>query len=278
MKQALITGGAGGLGRITAGYLASKGWHVFAADVNTANQGLHKHPGITPVHADIASENSVNEAFNFVSGKTDGLDAIIHLAGILVLGSLVEIPSQDIERIMNVNLLGIYRINRTFLPLLLQRKGRIITVTSETGWQRAAPFNGAYAMSKHALEAYSDALRRELSLLGIRVIKVQPGAMKTGLTGKVEDMFSDARQSSRLFKEHLEAAVNLSKDVFKKAADPERLARIIHKTVTVKHPKIRYSVMPDRARSVLEWLPVTWADWIYRRILKAGKPQLFVKN
>jgi NAD(P)-dependent dehydrogenase (short-subunit alcohol dehydrogenase family) len=273
MKQALITGGAGGLGRITAEYLASKGWHVFAADMNPSDTDEREHPRITPVHTDITSEASVRDVFAFVSDKTDGLDAIIHLAGILLIGSLVEIPSRDIERIMNVNLLGAYRINRTFLPLLLHRKGRIITVTSETGWQRAAPFNGPYAISKHALEAYSDALRRELSLLGIRVIKVQPGAMKTGMTGKVEDLFSDARQSSRLFKENLEAAVDLTKDVFEKAADPERLARVIHKILTVKHPKIRYSVMPDKARSVLEWLPVRWADRIYQRILRAGKPQ-----
>jgi len=268
MKQALITGGAGGLGRITSEYLASKGWHVFAADVNQANTGKDEHPRITPVHADITSEPSINDAFTSVSAKTDGLDAIIHLAGILLIGSLVEIPSRDIERIINVNLLGVYRINRTFLPLLLQRKGRIITVSSETGWQRAAPFNGPYAMSKHALEAYSDALRRELGLLGIRVIKVQPGAMKAGLTRQVEDLFTDARQSSRLFKEHLEAAIDLSKGVYQKASEPERLARIIHKTLTVKHPRIRYSVMPDKARSLLEWLPVRWADRVYRKVLK----------
>lgn len=273
MKQALITGGAGGLGRITSEYLASKGWHVFSADVNQADTGKNEHPRITPVHADITSEPSINDAFTFVSSKTDGLDAIIHLAGMLLIGSLVEIPGRDIERIINVNLLGVYRVNRTFLPLLLKRKGRIITVSSETGWQRAAPFNGPYAMSKHALEAYSDALRRELDLLGIRVIKVQPGAMKTGMTGSVEDLFYNAMQSSRLYKEHLEAAVHLTKGVYAKAGDPERLARVIHKTVTVKHPRIRYSVRPDRARSFLEWLPVRWADRIYRRVLKAGKPR-----
>jgi len=273
MKQALITGGAGGLGRITSEYLASKGWHVFAADLNQADTGKNEHPRITPVYTDITSETSINDAFTFVSDKTDGLDAIIHLAGMLLIGSLVEIPSRDIEHIMNVNLLGVYRINRIFLPLLLKRKGRIIIVSSETGWQRAAPFNGPYAMSKHALEAYSDALRCELGLLGIRVIKIQPGPLKTGLTRQVEDLFTDARQSSRLFSEHLEAVIDRLEDVYEKAGDPERLARVIDKTLTVKKPRTRYSVMPDRARSFLEWLPVRWADRIYRRVLKTGKPR-----
>ncbi len=268
MKQVLITGGAGGLGRITSEYLVSKGWHIFSADLKDADTGKNEHPGITPVHVDITSEKSVNDALAAVSEITDGLDAIIHLAGMLLIGSLVEIPSQDIERIINVNLLGVYRVNRTFLPLLLKRKGRIITVSSETGWQHAAPFNGPYAMSKHALEAYSDALRRELGLLGIRVIKIQPGALKTGLTSQVEHLFSHATQSSLLFKEHLEAATDLTKNVYTKAGNPERLVRVIHKTLTVKNPRIRYSVMPDRARSFLEWLPVRWADWIYRRVLR----------
>ena len=270
MKQVLITGGAGGLGRMTSEYLASRGWHVFAADITSSGTGKHDHSGITPLHVDITSDYSVNDAFGYVSEKTDGLDAIIHLAGILLIGSLAEIPTRDIEHIMNVNLLGVYRINQTFLPLLLKRKGRIVIVSSETGWQRAAPFNGPYTMSKHALEAYSDALRRELGLLGMRVIKVQPGGLKTGLTSQVEKLFSDAIQSSLLFKEHLEAAADLIQNVYAKAGDPERLARVIHKTVTVKNPKIRYSVMPDRARSFLEWLPVRWADRIYRKVLTAG--------
>ncbi len=268
MKQVLITGGAGGLGRITSEYLASRGWHVFAADLKDEDTGKSKHPGIIPIHVDITNETSINEAFAFVADKTDGLDAIIHLAGILLIGSLVEIPNRDIERIMDINLLGVYRVNRTFLPLLLKRKGRIVIVSSETGWQRAAPFNGPYAMSKHALEAYSDALRRELGLLGIRVIKLQPGGLKTGLTSQVDNLFSDAWQSSQLFKEQLEAATDLIKNVYVKAGDPERLAQVIYKTLTVKNPRFRYSVIPSRARSFLEWLPVSWADRIYRRVLK----------
>lgn len=268
MKQALITGGAGGLGRITSEFLASKGWHVFAADVKIKNTGLEKHPGIIPLHVDITSDTSVNEAFRFVSDKTDGLDAIIHLAGILLIGSLVEIPNQDIERIMNINLLGVYRINKAFIPLLLKKKGRIVTVSSETGWQRAAPFNGPYAMSKHALEAYSDSLRRELGLLGVRVIKVQPGAMKTGLTNQVDTLFTKARQSSRLFNEHLAAAAGLVENVYAKAGDPQQFLHVIGKALSANNPRIRYSVRPDKVRSVLEWLPVRWADWIYRKVLK----------
>jgi NAD(P)-dependent dehydrogenase (short-subunit alcohol dehydrogenase family) len=271
MKQALITGGMGGLGKVTSGYLVSRGWHVFAADVIRENAGIRQHPQITPVYTDITNETSVNDTLTFISGRTDGLDAIINLAGILVIGSVVEIPTREIERIMNINLLGSYRINKAFLPLLLKRKGRIINVSSETGWQTAAPFNGPYSMSKYALEAYSDALRRELCLLGIRVIKVQPGAFKTGLSKQVEDLFSNALKSTLLFRENISAAIDLVSNVYEKANDPERFAHIVFKSLKVRNPKTCYSVKPDRARSFLELLPVRWADRIYRRILKAGK-------
>lgn len=269
MKEVLITGGAGGLGRITSEYLASKGWHVFALDLEEANTRKHEHPGVTPVSADITSETSVSHAFSYVSGKTDGLDAIVHLAGILVIGSLVEIPNRDIERIMNINLLGAYRINKIFLPLVYQKKGRIIAISSETGWQRPAPFNGPYAMSKHALEAYCDALRRELDLLDIRVITIQPGPLKTGLTDQVTNLFAVAIQSSQYFSKHLEAARNLLNNIHNKAGNPQRLVGVIDRALSTKNPSIRYSVMPDRARSALEWLPVRWADRIYRKVLTA---------
>ncbi|UCG27656.1 MAG: SDR family NAD(P)-dependent oxidoreductase [Bacteroidales bacterium] len=272
MKQVLITGGAGGLGKHTALYLANKGWHIYAADNDQA--GLHKlekQPGITPVFMDITDENSVNMAFNKVSGMTDGLDAIVNLAGILILGSVAELPAKEIERILDINLLGAYRTNRKFLPLLVKHSGRIINISSETGWQTAAPFNGPYALSKHALEAYSDALRRELSLLNIPVIKIRPGPFKTGFTQEIGNLFANARQNSIFFKENLSIALQLSTREYEKAADPGILARTIHKAITRKKPKIRYSVKPDKFRVILELIPVRWADFIIKSLIRKQK-------
>jgi NAD(P)-dependent dehydrogenase (short-subunit alcohol dehydrogenase family) len=266
MKQVLITGGAGGLGNVTSEYLASHGWQVFSADIRQ-NDPQKEDSHIISIKTDITTEKSVDEIFQTVSTKTDGLDGIVHLAGILILGSVAEIPPDEIERILRINMMGAYRINQAFLPLVLKRKGRIIQVTSETGWQSAAPFNGAYSMSKHALEAYSDALRREMDLLGIKVIKIQPGAIRAGLTKEVDQLFSEAFSKSKYFKDNLTSAIELTHDIYSKAADPERLARLIHKALTVKDPRVVYSLNADWRRSLLEWLPVKWADGIYRRVL-----------
>lgn len=269
VKEALITGGAGGLGKYTALYLVRKGWHIYAADIDRGKlDELGENPHITPVFMDITDDNSINTAFKKVSGLTDGLDAVINLAGILILGSVAELPAEEIERIIDINLLGVYRTNQVFLPLLLKNRGRIINTSSETGWQTAAPFNGPYALSKHALEAYSDALRRELSVLNIPVIKIQPGALKTGLTNTIQELFTSARQNTRLFEESLSIAMEMAINVYEKAHDPEIVGRIIYKALIRKKPKIRYSVKPDRYRSFLELLPAGWADFVIKRMIR----------
>ena len=263
MKRVIITGGAGGLGKVTSEHLVSQGWQVFSADIIHPDTHSTQNPQIIPVQTDITNTTSVQELLRFISDRTDGLDAIIHMAGTLILGSVVEIHPEEIERIMNINLMGVYRMNQAFLPLILKRKGRIITISSETGWQTSAPFNGPYSMSKHALEAYSDSLRRELKLLRVHVIKIQPGAIKAGLTSEVKQRFSEALHSSDLFKENISTALDLINKVYKKAADPQRFARVVHTALTARNPKTRYSVNTDKARSILEWLPVKWADRIY---------------
>lgn len=73
--------------------------------------------------------------------------------------------------------------------MLSSRKGRIVNISSETGWMSGGPFNGAYASSKHAIEAYSDSLRRELALLDMPVIKIQAGPFKTDMVKSIESNF-----------------------------------------------------------------------------------------
>ena len=267
-KTAFITGGAGGLGSTTASFLAGKGWQIFAADMN--REGLEQFKqaqGITPVFIDVARQDSIDEALAMVSNRADGLDAVINMAGILIVGSMAELPVEKIQHILEVNFLGTYRVNKTFLPLILKNRGRVINISSETGWQTAAPFNGPYALTKYALEAYSDALRRELGLLGIRVVKIQPGPFKSGMTASVEEVFRIAEEDSTLFKNNIARGRGYTSSVYKKAHDPVILARVIHKALTDSRPKFAYSVKPDKGRSFLEKLPVRWADWVLKKAL-----------
>ena len=186
-RTALITGAGGGLGHALVERLLANGWKVFAADISEEMLRSSTHdPDVVPVVMDVTSQDSVQTAYDAVASQTDRLDGLINFAGVMGVGSLTDIPEERLARILDINVMGTYRVNKTFLPLVQDAKGRIVNISSETGWQSAAPFNGPYAMSKHAIEAYSTALRRELALLDIKVITIQPGAFRTNMVAGIE--------------------------------------------------------------------------------------------
>lgn len=267
-KQALLIGALGGLGSASIKLLSQSGWHVFAADNNPEILGhFEQVENISPVFMDVTKINTIQEAYKFISHRTKHLDAVIHMAGILKIGSLAELPVSELEKALEINLLGVYRANQHFLPLLLQGKGRILILSSEVARQTAAPFNGIYTISKYALEAYSDALRRELAFLGIKVIKIQPGPFKTDMTKNAEQLFVEAQENSVYFKNNLAKGISYLPRVYKKAHDPLHLARIIRKAMETSHPRTVYTVKIDSSRMLLDCLPVKWTDKILKRVL-----------
>lgn len=267
-KQALVIGALGGIGSACVEQLRIRGWYIFAADSQQEVLSVYKNmDNVTPLRIDITDDNAIANAVNQVSTQTTGLDAVINMAGILKVGSLVELPVSDLMETLEVNLIGIYRVNKQFLPLLLQRKGRIIILSSEVGRQTAAPFNGMYSISKHALEAYSDALRRELAFLGIRVIKIQPGPFKTKMTKGAEQLFTEAKEKSSYFKKNLSKGISYLPKVYGRAHNPLYLSKTILRALESAHPKTAYPVKTDVSRLILDVLPVKWSDYLIKRVL-----------
>jgi 3beta-hydroxy-delta5-steroid dehydrogenase/steroid delta-isomerase len=267
-KVAFITGGSGGLGGTTCRYLAERGWQVFAADFDKV--ALEKMAGvanITPVFIDVTDPASVAAARETVRASVDGLDAIVNFAGILAVGSMVDIEEATLQRVLDVNVMGTFRVNREFFPLVNNRQGRIVNISSETGWQSGAPFNGAYATSKHAIEAYSDSLRRELALLDIPVVKIQPGPFKTDMVSGIEGQFDRAIEGSGYFKDVLQRMKLMAVKAGGEGHDPALLASVIFHVLTVAKPKAAYSVKPDVKRMVLNYLPTRWADALLKKVL-----------
>ena len=147
-KAVLITGAGGGLGHATVERLVANGWKVFASDISEEMLRTSTHdPGIAQVVMDVTSTESIDSAFDAVSSQTDKLDGIVNFAGIMGVGSLIDIPEERLARILDINVMGTFRVNKKFFPLVEAAKGRIVNLSSETGWQSAAPFNGPYAMA-----------------------------------------------------------------------------------------------------------------------------------
>lgn len=260
-RTILVTGAAGGLGEATARLFAERGWTVFAADLV-----LPSYDGVVPLALDVTDDASVGRAVAEVAAQCpDGLGAVVNFAGVLQVGALVEIEEAALRQVLEVNVLGTWRVNKAVFGLLRAGSGRVVNISSETGWQKAMFLNGPYAMSKHAVEAYSDALRRELMFLGLPVVIVQPGPFRTGMTGGIERAFERAVVPGSPFE-------RLVRKVGRAAAregggDPAELAGVIWQAVTAEKPRTRYSVRPDRARTVLHRLPDTVADRLLLRAM-----------
>ena len=268
-RTALITGAGGGLGRALVERLVASGWKVFAADISeeVLRSSMHD-PDVGPVVMDVTSQGSIQSAYDAVAGQTARLDGIVNFAGVMGVGSLTDIPEERLARILDINVMGTYRVNKTFLPLVEAAKGRIVNLSSETGWQSAAPFNGPYAMSKHAIEAYSTALRRELALLDIKVVTIQPGAFRTNMVAGIEKAFTAAEAETPKFAQVLRKLKALAGKEIESARDPDILAQVIETALTAKRPKPVYSVKPDRLRSTIEKLPLRAADGLYLAVLR----------
>jgi NAD(P)-dependent dehydrogenase (short-subunit alcohol dehydrogenase family) len=267
-RTVLVTGGAGGLGAATVGLLADLGWHVFCADLGSPELArVGSRDGVTPLVLDVTDADSVAAAARLVGDEVDGLDAVVNFAGVLGVGSVLEIEEAELRRVLDVNVLGTYRVNRAFFPLVHRRRGRIVNISSETGHQQGAPFNGAYAMSKHAVEAYSDSLRRELRFLGVEVVKLRPGPFRTGMVGGIERAFTRAAEASTYFPRTIERVRDLAVRENDKANDPVVLARAVHRALVARRPRAAYPVREDRGRALLDRLPTRLSDLILEKVM-----------
>ena len=175
----LITGAFGGMGKSAVRRLSEEGYTVFALDMACGESPKN----VIGIETDITDQKSVERAFAIVSSHTDRLDACVHFAGVYMLNSLIEMPQADFLRIMNVNIVGAFNVNRVFADLF--KKGtRIVSLTSELAPLQPLPFTGVYAVTKSALDKYAYSLRMEAQLLGIHVSVLRAGAVDTGMIDK----------------------------------------------------------------------------------------------
>ena len=263
----LLVGGAGGLGRAVGEYLAQRSMRVFSCDIKEQSS-VHKN--IVPVYMDVTDLSSVNKAFETVSSKTNKLFAIISIAGVFSMDSIVEIPEDRFNKILEINLSGVYRVNKTFLPLL-EEGGRIIVTTSEVANLKPYPFNGMYCMTKTALECYADTLRLELQLIGIRVINIKPGPFKTDMLKNTNTEAENLVKNTKLFKVGTKQFVSIINSKKGVAKDPGALAEVYYKALTSKHPRFTYYKNAGLGLKTFSKLPRRLQAALIRLVLKENK-------
>lgn len=277
-KYIVITGVSTGIGRDTLRLLHKKGYYIFGSvrkktDANKLSLTYPKR--FTPLVFDVQDHNAVAEAAKVVFDTCGALYALINNAGIAVPGPLQHISEEDFERQMDTNLKAVRRITNLFLPLLGASShsntlpGRIINISSVSGLFNS-PFNGAYSISKHALESMTDIYRRELRRYGIKVIAIEPGPIKTHIWQK--NLNSMEQYAETDYFDVLQMADKMIENAEKSALPVSKISKLILKCLTKKHPKTRYIVHRNRFvfKLLAYYLPDKLVDWFIHKTLKSG--------
>ena len=264
MKNVLITGAYGGMGRATASFLRAEGWRVFALDVRVDDA---EEEGIVPLRADLTSPDSIAQAYAAVCQYTDRLDAIVHFAGIYLLDSLVEMEKEQFRRIFDINVQGAYLINKTFLPLL-NKGSRIVMTTSELAPLDPLPFTGIYAVTKAALDKYAYSLKMELQLLGIEVSVLRAGAVQTDMLGASTDALDRFCTKTELYSCNAARFKRIVERVEARCVPPEKIARKVLRMLNKRRPAFAYSINRNPLLLLLNALPRRFQLWVIRQILR----------
>jgi NAD(P)-dependent dehydrogenase (short-subunit alcohol dehydrogenase family) len=267
-RTAVITGAAGGLGSATVRRLAGSGWRVYAADLDGTPLQALASDRVVPVSVDVTSGASVAALAEQVRADVGRVDALVTFAGIVGIGPMVEMREADFRRVIDVNVVGSFLAVRELFPLLHAARGRIVLLSSETGWQTAMPFNGPYALSKHAVEAFGDALRRELALLGVSVVKLQPGAFKTGMVASIMGRFEKLAAESEHYQRVLLAARKRVPQEERRAGHPDDLAALVERVLDARRPRASYRINTNPQAAALSRLPTPILDRLLNAALK----------
>lgn len=263
MKDVLITGAYGGMGRATARLLAGQGFRVFALDRRVGEP----EENVIPIEADVTSEDSVLAAMDIARNYTDSLCAIVHFAGVYMLDSLVEMDGEAFRRIFEINVGGVFMVNKAFIPLL-GKGSRILITTSELAPLDPLPFTGVYAVTKGALDKYAYSLRMELQLLGIDVAVLRAGAVDTGMLGVSTDALDRFCESTKLYTCNADRFKGIVERVEARRVSPEKIAKKVERILKKRRTAFAYSINRNPLLLLLNALPRRIQLWAICLVLK----------
>jgi NAD(P)-dependent dehydrogenase (short-subunit alcohol dehydrogenase family) len=253
-KPVVVTGASTGIGWGAAKVLIQEGFHVFGSVRRPEDAGrLSTELGtaFTPLLFDVTDRDAVQRAAATVASALDGrtLFGLVNNAGIAVPGPLLYLPIDEFRRQIDVNLTAQVSVTQAFAPLLGADRartgspGRIVMISS-VGGRNATPFVGAYNASKFGLEGMSEALRRELMLFGIDVIIVAPGAVVTPIWDKAMAAEIEPYLGTP-YGPTLVTVRDFMVKLGRRGLSSEQVGRSIHRALTVRSPKVRYTVVPN---------------------------------
>jgi len=252
----LVTGASSGIGEACALAFDRLGWEVFAGvrrEVDGERLEEKASKRLRPLFLDVCNlasiEAAVEEIITRVGDK--GLTAVVNNAGIGLGGPVEYISIDEWRHQFDVNVIGQIAVTKAVLPLIRKSgsRGRIVFMGS-VGGRVASPFIAPYAASKHAIEAIAESMRHELADSGIRIVVIEPGAVRTPIWDKAESAADEIEASLppeglERYASSIAGLRNMLRFQARTGIDPAVVAGVVLGVVTSPRPRARYLVGRD---------------------------------
>lgn len=277
----VVTGASTGIGAATSRELARRGFHVLAGVRKATDADALRATNLEPIMLDITNEADIAALVKHITDDPERrpLRALVNNAGIGVNAPVEVLPLSEWRRLFDINLFGHVAMMQALLSALIENRGTVVNISSVGGKVAMATY-GPYAGSKFALEAVSDALRREVEPLGVKVIVIEPGAVTTEMLGRVavtgERITSGMTTEQRgRYATLMHSVIAQAQAAIPRGVPAEEAGRTIADAITSKRPRTRYTVGRDAAISVrlIRFLSDRMLDSLLARSLKPHQPE-----
>jgi NAD(P)-dependent dehydrogenase (short-subunit alcohol dehydrogenase family) len=252
-KAVLITGATSGIGRNAAERLAKAGYFVYAGARKDADMDeLNKIDNVMAVRIDVTKQEQVDAAVALIEKEGRGLWGLVNNAGVNVVAPLIDADVTELEFLFDVNVFGVFRVTKAFAPLIMASNGRIVNISSISGVLSGGGY-GMYAGSKHAVEAFTDALEQELEPFGVFVAAVNPGnfASEIGLTRCQRRLANPDEKPWPHFEDRYQEMLASCRERIKagvagEGVPPDAVGAAIEQALFDENPRHRYLVVPEQ--------------------------------
>jgi len=242
-KKILITGANGGFGKLTVLTLIHRGHQVAASmrDINGKNKNAAeelRNAGAKLIEIDVTADISVTNGVKNAISELNGLDVLINNAGVGVIGMQEFFTISDFQKVFDINVFGVQRMNRAVIPYFRQKSDGLIIYISSLLGRIVLPFYGVYQASKWALEALAENYRVELSAFGIENCIIEPGGYPTPFSNNLLRPSDKSREETYGdFAKVPEIVLNNFENFLKNnpQQDPQKVANAI--TELIEKPK-----------------------------------------
>lgn len=265
-KTILVTGASSGIGFDSVRVLIQHGFNVVATVRKTEDEThLLKifDAKIKIIKIDLSDLSRIEKLPEMLKHelKIDHLYGLVNNAGIALAAPFAHQNFSEVQAIVQINVLSLMKTTQVLLPFF-KKDSRIVNISSISG-KSAAPFLAVYAATKHAVEGFSEALRKEMMFLGVKVIVVAPGSINTPIWKKGFEVIQNKYVHTE-FAKPFALFIKFAMSEAQHSLPVEVVSSAVLTALTAPNPKFRYAPIP---RKFVNWyLPKLIPEKIYNRM------------